>query len=232
MTVSEKSLSVSELVRCAKSLIMMTGMSTSFALPAAHGPVLDLVLPPFPVHRFSVEQYFELVRLGILGEDDNCELLDGWIVPKMGKKPLHDNTIDIIDGVVDALLPSGWFLRVQNVLQTATSAPEPDFAVTRGLRGSFPDRHPQGSDVGLVIEVADSTLHIDRRKALIYAAAGVPHYWIINLPERCVEVFENPQQQSEGIHYASQRTIRAGDELELVLDGQHVARIGCAQLLP
>jgi Uma2 family endonuclease len=192
----------------------------------------DAVLPPYPVRRFSVEDYFKLIDAGVLGEDDNCELLEGWIVPKMGKKPLHDGTIDIVLGVLGEILPTGWFPRVQNVLQTPTSAPEPDFAVARGKRGSFTGRHPQGNDVGLVIEVADSTLHIDRRKALIYAAAGVPRYWIINLPDRCVEVYESPQLDGEVIRYAAPRIFRGDDELELVLDGQHVARINCAQLLP
>src|SRR5688572_4199036 len=123
-------------------------MSSSFATPLITNP--DLAVPPYPVRRFSVEEYFELERLGVLGENDNCELLEGWIVPKMVKKPLHDNTIDIVLSRLSKLLPDDWFLRVQNVLQTATSAPEPDFAVVRGECGSFADRHPRGSDVVLV----------------------------------------------------------------------------------
>lgn len=205
-------------------------MSSAFTVPLT--PTTDFVLPPYPVHRFSVEDYFKLVDAGVLGEDDNCELLEGWIVPKMGKKPLHDGTIDIVAGVLGEILPSGWFPRVQNVLQTATSAPEPDFAVARGVRSSFTERHPQGNDVGLVIEVADSTVQIDRRKALIYAAADVPRYWIINLPERCLEVYENPQPVNEGVRYAPPRILHSSDEVELVLDDQHVARISVAKLLP
>jgi Uma2 family endonuclease len=205
-------------------------MSSALTIPLTTSP--DVVLPPYPVRRFSVEDYFKLIDAGVLGEDDNCELLEGWIVPKMGKKPLHDGTIDIVLGVLSEILPTGWFPRVQNVLQTATSAPEPDFAVARGKRGSFTERHPQGSDVGLVIEVADSTLHIDRRKALIYAAAGVAQYWIINLPDRCVEVYEKPQLENEEMRYTAVRVFRGSEELELILDSQHIARINCAQLLP
>lgn len=202
----------------------------SVAIP--HNTIRDLALPPYPVRRFSVEEYFELAHLGVLGEDDNCVLLEGWIVPKEVKTPRHDNTIDIVVGLVDSLLPSGWYPRVQNVLQTATSAPEPDFAVTRGQPGSFIDRHPQGRDVGLVIEVADSMLEIDRRKAFIYTAAAVPMYWIVNLPERCIEVYANPQQRGSEISYAQPRVCRGEDELELVLDGQIVGKSKCAQLLP
>lgn len=205
-------------------------MSSTFSLPPTTPS--ELAIPPYPVRKFTVEDYFKLVDVGVLNEDDHVELLEGWIVPKICKKPLHDGTIDIVLGVLSELLPRHWFLRVQNVLQTATSAPEPDFAVARGERNSFTERHPQGNDVGLVIEVADSSLHIDRRKALIYAAAGVPHYWIVNLPDRCVEVFENPQPQSDGMRYAPARLFRDNDQLEIVLDGQHVAFVACAKLLP
>jgi Uma2 family endonuclease len=205
-------------------------MSSTFATQLTTTPAL--VLPPYPVRKFSVEEYFKLVDMGLLDENDNCELLEGWIVPKMVKKPPHDGTIDIVLTRLSKLLPDGWYIRVQNVLQTATSAPEPDLAVARGECDSFTEHHPQGTDVGLVIEVADSSLVIDRRKALIYAAAEVPRYWIVNLPDRCVELFEDPQPTSEGIRYAAPRIIRGTDELELVLDGQHVARISCKQLLP
>jgi Uma2 family endonuclease len=207
-------------------------MSTSLTANIAINQFADSILPPFPVHRFTVDQYFELARLGLLGEEDNCELLEGWIVPKMVKNPLHDNTVDILLSLLNAILPPGWFLRVQNVMQTAMSAPEPDFAVVRGQRGSFPKRHPQGSDVGLVIEVADSSLQIDRRKAETYAAAGVPTYWIINLPERSIEIFSTPQLKAGVIAYATPRVMRAQDDLELILDGHSFGKIAVLDIFP
>lgn len=188
--------------------------------------------PPYPVRRFSIEEYYKLVDVGLLDENDNCELLEGWIVPKEVKTPRHDNTIDMLLGTLLDIMPDNWFLRVQNVLETPNSAPEPDLAVARGECGRFCERHPQGEDVGLVIEVADSSIEISRRKALIYAAAGVPRYWIINLPKLCVEVLDNPQPGSEGVRYAALRIIHSSDEVELVLDDQHVARISVAKLLP
>src|SRR4051812_43584286 len=127
-------------------------MSSALTFPSTTTP--DLVLPPYPVRKFSVDDYFKLMDSGVLGEDDNVELLEGWIVPKMVKKPPHDGTIDIVLTRLSRLLPNGWYIRVQNVLQTTTSAPEPDLVITRGECDSFTDRHPQGSDAGLVIEVA------------------------------------------------------------------------------
>ncbi|WP_425613904.1 Uma2 family endonuclease [Anatilimnocola sp. NA78] len=187
----------------------------------------ELVAPPFPVQRFTVAQYFEIAE--VLGEGANVELLEGWIVPKMVKKPQHDNTIDVILGLLEQIEMAGWFVRVQNVLRTADSAPEPDLTITRGKRGDYPTQHPEGKDVALVIEVADASLSRDRRKAIIYAKAGVPAYWIVNLRDRCVEVFDQPT--AEGA-YARQASLRNQEQLEIVLDGQHVGGLTCDQLLP
>jgi Uma2 family endonuclease len=185
------------------------------------------------VLRFSVESYFELARLGFLGENESCELLEGWIVPQTNKSPLHGNTVDILLGLLTLLVPTGWLVRRESVLQTETSAPEPDFALVRGKRGRFPDRHPQGSDVGLVIEVADSSLAVDRRKAEIYAAAGVPEYWIVNLQDRCVEVYGAPSPQAGGkFAYAPSRIMKGQDSLNLVLDDELVGHLRCRDVLP
>lgn len=200
---------------------------------AARVSTEDVAVPPFPVRRFSVETYFELGRLGLLGDEENCELLDGWVVPKFDKTPLHDDRVDFLLGLLNAKLPAGWFVRLQNVLQTPTSAPEPDFAIVRGKRGGFSNQHPQGSDVGLVIEVADSSLAVDRRKADIYAAAGIPEYWIVNLRDRRVEVFGNLGPRANGaMLYAPTRILRAHESLNLVLDDEIAGHLACRDILP
>src|SRR5687767_8474705 len=65
--------------------------------------------PPFPIYRFTVAEYEELARLGVLTEDSNVELLEGWIVPKMTKYPPHDNCIDLLNHLLTRLLPPKWF---------------------------------------------------------------------------------------------------------------------------
>ena len=92
--------------------------------------------------RFTVEEYERLGETGVLCEDDSVELLEGLIVKKTTKNPLHDATIDILTRLFGRLLPSGWFLRVQNVLRTSDSEPEPDVVVTRGEPAAFRRRHP------------------------------------------------------------------------------------------
>lgn len=71
----------------------------------------------------------------------------------------------------------------------ANSEPEPDVAIVRGRLDDFSSRHPGPNDVSLVVEVADKTLVTDRFKAQLYAGAGIPVYWIVNLSERAIEVF-------------------------------------------
>src|SRR5262249_30603098 len=112
--------------------------------------------------RFSVAEYHKLIESGILTEDDNLELLEGYLVHKMSRNPPHDATIQRLMKRLLRLLPPGWDLRVQSAVTLSESEPEPDLAVVRGDENAYIARHPAGADVGLVIEVSDSTLPADR----------------------------------------------------------------------
>jgi Uma2 family endonuclease len=173
--------------------------------------------PPFPIHRFSVAEYWALYDAGLLTEDNKVELLDGWIVPKMTKYPPHDGTIDLLNELLREVLPPGWFPRLQNVVQTRDSDPEPDLAVVRGKAGDYRRKHPTGEDVGLVIEVADSTVGRDRKKAAIYARADIPHYWIVNLDDRQIEVYSQPTGAGRKRVYRDRVVLRGKASLEVKL---------------
>ena len=100
-------------------------------------------------------------------------------------------------------------IRVQNPITLGDSEPEPDLAVVK--RQSYREHHPFASDVVLLIEVADSTLQKDREiKLAIYADAGIPEYWIVNIPMQCIEVYAKPN----GDQYDRMETFRPGDKLE------------------
>ena len=187
--------------------------------------------PLFPVHRFSVAEYEELGRLGILTEDDNVELLEGLIVPKMTKHPPHDSTIDLLNYFLTKLLPLNWFVRIQNCIATSDSIPEPDLAVVRGRPGDHRETHPTGADVGLIVEVADSTVARDRAKAAIYARAGIPHYWIVNLDQKQIEIFAEPTSRGKASTYDF-RAVHRGDELvALMLDGKRIGEIRASEIV-
>lgn len=182
-----------------------------------------------PLHRFSVNDYHRLIGAGVFTEDDPVELLNGWVVDKMLHNPLHDSTIDLAVGEIQRLLPPPWYPRVQSAITTDDSEPEPDIAVVQGPRGRYVQSHPRGRDIGAVIEVSDSSLTQDRDvKSVIYAKAGIPYYWIINLPGRCVEVYSRP----EGETYADQQTLQKGESLLLILDGKELGTIAVDSLFP
>lgn len=195
-------------------------------------PDKSLTIPAYPIWRFSVAQYHDMIRAGILTEDDPVELLEGWLVTKMPKKPRHSFTNDLIVDTLRAMLPSGWSIRAQEPITTADSEPEPDIAVVRGDRRDYAERHPAPEDVALVVEVADATLQCDRTlKLRVYASARVPAYWILNLPERQLEVYGDPAGTEEQAAYRQQAIYHEGDSVPVVIAGQEIGRLAVRDLL-
>ena len=189
--------------------------------------------PPEPVLPLSVPQYHEMIDAGILVSGDPIELLEGWLVAKMTKKPGHELAAGCTSDSLCDVIGSGWHVKEQGPVTTGDSEPEPDIAVIRGARRDYGDRHPGRNDVGLVIEVADSSLERDRDwKKRIYAAGEIPCYWIINLIDRQVEVFTSPTGNGESATYASQEIFRSGEQIAVELDGSEVGSIAVDALLP
>jgi Putative restriction endonuclease len=185
------------------------------------------------MRRFTVDEYHRMIEAGILTEDDPVELLGGWIVLKMPHNPPHDNALELADEAIRARLPTGWRLRIQSAIITTDSEPEPDLAVVRGTARVRQGRHPGPADIGLLLEVADSTLLSDGQdKGPLYAAAGIGCYWILNLVDRQVEVYTDPTGPDANPVYRRRQDYRPGDAVPLVLDGQQVVQIPVADLLP
>jgi hypothetical protein len=105
----------------------------SLARSPAFGIFMSSVAPPFdafgfspfPVWRFTVEEYHRLAESGVLEEDHAVELLEGWIVPKMIHNPPHDAAVELAQAAVSARLPQGWRPRIQSAITTSDSEPEP-----------------------------------------------------------------------------------------------------------
>jgi Uma2 family endonuclease len=185
------------------------------------------------ISRFTVAQYQRMIETGILNDEDKVELLEGYVVRKMPRNPLHDGTIGVIDEYLRTVIPPGWRVRCQLTVVLSDSQPEPDFAVARGDVRTYLTRHPTVADVGLVVEVADSSLLRDQRdKTRIYARAGVACYWIINLVDRRVEVYTQPSGPTAAPAYGAFQTFQPGDTVPLVLDGNTVASVPVADFLP
>src|SRR4051812_42839410 len=97
---------------------------------------------PEPVFPLSVEQYHQMIDAGVLTDDDPVELLEGILVFKMPKKPKHRFVIRKLAKAIEAVLPAGWFVQLQEPITLSNGEPEPDLSVIRGTDEDFITRHP------------------------------------------------------------------------------------------
>ena len=137
--------------------------------------------------RFTVDEVNRMVEEGILGEDEPVELLEGELVIVSPQDPRHAACLVTLTERLAEAYRGVAHVRPQVPLDARPhSLPEPDLAVVKGRPGDYSDRHPSGGDALLVIEIARTSRPIDRRKAGIYAGAGVPVYWLVDLAARQV----------------------------------------------
>jgi len=178
-----------------------------------------------------------MIRAGILTEDDQVELLEGVLVSKMSKNPPHIVATDLLQRVLSRVVPEGWYVSMQNPLTTKSSEPEPDAKVVKGDPRQYLKRKPGPSKVPIAIEVADKSLARDRGvKKRTYAASRIPTYWIINLVDRCVEVYTEPTgpatKQNPEPDYRKVRRFGPDDSVPVILGGREVGRIAVNEILP
>ncbi len=188
---------------------------------------------PYIGRKVTVDEYHQLLRNGTLQDGDPVELLEGHIVYKMSRNPPHDAVLDQTREMLQDRLPAGWRVRVQSAITTPDSEPEPDLALVPGPASRYAQRHPGPQDVAVVVEVADTSLALDRAtKARIYAAAGIVIYWIINIPDRMVEVYTDSTGSNAAPRYRQRQDFGVGQEVPLVLLGQEVGQVPVQQLFP
>jgi Uma2 family endonuclease len=170
--------------------------------------------PPLPRRRWTREEYGRMLDAGILQPDERVELLDGEVVPMTPQKSLHAATVQALSSILMHAVAAGFQVRVQLPLALGRhSEPEPDIAVVRGERWDFRSEHPDTA--ALVAEVADTSLGRDRlRKGPLYARAGIPEYWILDLTSDTLEVCRDPGEDG----YASVSQLRRGQTVRLLAD--------------
>lgn len=165
---------------------------------------------PYTKFRFSVRDYYLLSEVGIIGENDRVELLDGEIVPMSPINSPHAACVDFLNEWLVIYFQGKVIVRVQNPVRLSEySEPEPDIAVVELQKNRYRDGHPGPEDILLLIEVADSSLKKDKELKLpIYAQAKVPEVWIINLVDQELERYtkptENKYEQKEIFHKGEQ----------------------------
>jgi len=170
------------------------GIQRSYVCPVAFSH--DAIVPPEKVRPLRRSEYDRLVGLGML-RGENVELLYGRLVRMSPQGEPHVFSVTRLNKLLVRALGDRAEVRVQAPFGASdVSEPEPDLAIVPP--GSYLDGHP--SRALLLIEVSDSSLQDDRRiKGPLYAAAGVPEYWIVDLVGGVVEVHRDPR----GDGYAS-----------------------------
>lgn len=145
-------------------------------------------------HRFTVDDLERMVEAGILKEDDRVELIDGEIIEMTPPGSRHAACVRRLNALLARLLHGQEILSVQDPLRLGgVLQPQPDIAVLRPRDDFYSRSHPEASDTLLVIEVADSSVMYDRNvKARLYASAGVPEYWLVDLTRAEVTVHTRP----------------------------------------
>jgi Uma2 family endonuclease len=186
-----------------------------------------------PSRRLSLEQYHDMIRRGILTDDDPVELREGGLVAKMPKNPPHSVATRLTRKALDGVVPAGWYADAQEPVTLGRDEPEPDVMVVRGAPRQYVSRHPGAADLALVVEVADTTLQRDRTtKKELYAGAGIPVYWIVNLPQEQVEVYTGPSGPVGSPDYGQCLVYGRSDRVPVVVAGQQVAEVSAGDLLP
>lgn len=142
-------------------------------------------------YRFRVEE-FERAFQGV----PRVELLRGEVYQMSPIGPKHAFTVAQLDERLQETLRGKAVIMVQNPLRLAEdSEPEPDLLVLKPPISRYRDRHPTPEDVLLLIEVADTSLEFDREVKLpLYAEAGIPEVWLVNLKEDLLEVYREPRE--------------------------------------
>jgi Uma2 family endonuclease len=147
--------------------------------------------------RWTVDEYHRAADAGVFGPEERLELIDGEIFRMSPQKGPHMAATRLALSALERVFRAGWVVLVQMPLILAErSQPEPDLAVVAGEERDLVQGPPRTA--ALVVEVSDSTLAFDRtRKAATYARAGIHEYWILNLPERQLEVHRDPDPATE-----------------------------------
>ena len=168
----------------------------------------DIPGEPRPL-RFDVDDYHKLLEIGFLNEDDRVELINGVIFEMAPMVSRHSINIGNLNKVLSKAFDNKAFVNVQCPIRLGTvSEPEPDLALYKLPLSRYLDRLPGPKDTYLIVEVAASTLKLDRTSKLkLYAKAGILEVWILDVDKNCLEVYRDLEDGK----YATQITKSKGE---------------------
>ncbi|MFN5895575.1 MAG: Uma2 family endonuclease, partial [Dolichospermum sp.] len=177
------------------------------------------------VKSFTLEEYHQLTEIGFFKEDDSCarrrhhiQLINGELIEMVSKSRAHETCLRNLLRELPKMIGDRGTLQSQAPITIPPkSEPEPDFAIIKNRDDNYLSSHPQGTDILLVIEVADSSIDYDQKvKIPLYAKAGIVDYWIFNLLDNCLECYSEPYQNKSGeFGYANRRIVLPNQAISL-----------------
>jgi Uma2 family endonuclease len=167
---------------------------------------------------------------GTIAEDERVELIEGLLVVKSRRSRARIVAGNKALRILWRMIPPGWHVAKGVPIQTSDwSRPEPELAVIRGVVEDYDEREATADDTALVVEIAENQLSADRTDmARLYAMAGIPVYWIVNLADGQVEVFSDPHRDG----YQSHQVLGRGQDIPVVIAQTEAAWIAVSDLLP
>jgi Uma2 family endonuclease len=185
------------------------------------------------MRRWTRVEYERLVEKGVFMPGERLELVDGLLLVAEPQSAAHFTAVKLVALALARVFGEGWDVRAQGpIALDDASEPEPDVAVVHGRPRDYVDAHP--AHPVLVVEVAHTSLAFDRgHKASLYARAGRPEYWIVNLRDRVLEVRRDPEPAPGAVYgwdYRTVATLSPGDAASPL--AAPTARIAVADLLP
>lgn len=161
---------------------------------------------------FTVAEYERMGQFGIFSENDRVELVCGEIIQMSPIGERHAACVATLTQLITLRLRLSALVWAQNpIVLDDYSEPQPDLAVLKPRGDNYRTSKPTPNDVLVVIEVSDSTLEFDRKvKVPLYADAGIPEAWVVNLPEERIEVYGDPA----GGEYQTVRSYARGRRLQ------------------
>lgn len=163
------------------------------------------------VRTWTVDEYHQMLKVGILAADEHVELLSGQILEMSPQQPPHAATTRRASRYLDRRLEDLADVRTQlPITLRPNSEPEPDIAIVRFDANDYANRHPSSDEIFWIVEISDTTLRKDReQKAQVYAKAGIPEYWILDINLRQAYILRNPNDEG----YRSEMSLTLTDSV-------------------
>jgi len=175
------------------------------------GEIIEKTSQGVAKYLFNVTEYHRLGDAGILSEDDRVELINGEIIEMSPIGSLHASCVKRMARLLYRKLGETVLVGTQDPVELDDGLePQPDLSILKPHEDEYARAHPRPPDVLLIIEVADSSIEYDRSiKLPLYANAGIPETWIVNLNDETIEQFSAPRNGE----YVDRRVAHRGDML-------------------